>query len=59
MQGAFEVVYVAEVLLCCSSDIVEQAPVLPPCPTGNEKGRIGGKYDKTITPVGWLLACSV
>ena len=57
MQGASEVVYVAEVLLCCSSDIVKQAPDLPPCPTGNEKGRNGGKHDNIITPV--LLACSV
>ena len=59
MQSASEVVYVAEVLLCFSSDGVKQAPVLPPCPTDNEKGRNGGKYDNIITPVGWLLACLV
>ena len=42
MQSASEVVYVAEVLLCFSSDGVKQAPVLPPCPNDNEKGRNGG-----------------
>ena len=41
MQSATEVVYVAEVLLRCSSESVKQAPDLPPCPAGNdEKGEM-------------------
>ena len=37
IQSASEVVYVAEVLLRCSSESVKQAPDLPPHPAGKEE----------------------
>ena len=39
MQSASEVVYVAEVLLCCSSDGVKWALDLSPRPIGKEEKR--------------------